>query len=462
MSLLSRLQNSPFNLKKDKVTEYLYGYSYPVITAGIVLLFWLLNLQIVGISFLALWGCYIFITQRDLTPIFPLLFFAPLTFSDLGLFGTITPIFIFAPVVVAIVIHFIRFPIRKPFIGKVFFAHIIVTVALFLGGLLYDNSSYFKYGIPLILCSGVAMLAEYFVLFQYVEVSNKVNLKKYFAFCLIVTTMLAIVQFLIVGILNQFNTGQFIPDDFAWANVNFLGYFVLLSVPMCFYLMVNAKSIIPQLITLLILTLSVFIIKCDGAIGILVFTLPVLIFITYKKINLKDRKLYSAFFFSLVVMAIVAIMVMFATINDFLAILHRHFLYDTGRTYIYEIAWNLFKENPLFGVGLGYTTTTNKLQTIFHSTIFEVLGCMGIFGLIAYVWYFIKRISVFTCKYTLFNLYAFFSFFLYEGYAFIDNGEFIFLIIYLTAVVIVAEVTNVKDKKETLPLKENPSNTFKN
>ncbi len=462
MSLLSSLKNSPFNLKKEKVTEYLYGYSYPVITAGIVLLFWLLNLQIVGISFLALFGCYIFITQRDLTPILPLLFFAPLTFSDLGLFGTITPVFIFAPVVVSIVIHFIRFPIRKPFIGKVFYAHIIVTIVLFVGGLLYDNSSYFKYGIPLILCSGVAMLAEYFVLFQYLEINDKFDLKKYLAFCLIATTLLAIIQFLFVGFSNQINTDEIIPGDFAWANVNFLGYFVLLSVPMCFYLMVNAKSIIPQLITLLILILSVFVIKCDGAIGILVFTVPVLIFITYKKINLKNRKLYSAFFFSLITMAIVVVMVMFAIVDNFLAILHRHFLYDTSRTYIYKIAWNLFKQNPIFGVGLGYTTSTNKLQTIFHSTIFEVLGCMGIVGLIAYVWYFVKRISVFTSKYTLFNLYSFFSFFLYESYAFIDNGEFIFLIIYLTAVVIVTEAVNVKDRKETLPLKENPLNVFKN
>ncbi len=442
----------------ERITDYFYGYSYPVITAGVVLLFWLLNLQIVGILFLVLCGCYIFITQRDMTPILPLLFIAPISFSDLRLFDTVIPIFIFAPALVSLIIHFIKHPFKKPFVGKVFFSHIGVCVALSVGGIFYAHRwDYISRGLPLILCAGVGVFAEYVVLLQYIEPNGKCDLKKYFSFSLIVTVLLAVCQFAFQGTINYFALGSFFPtpdvQNFAWANTNFLGYFVLLAVPMCFYLMTQTKKVLPLLIVFTIYCAAIIVIKCDGALGILIITILPLIIFTYRRIDAKQKTVYLLFFTVLAVVAVIIVAYLFTSSENFLGYLIKHFLSDTGRTPFYKTAWKLFKEQPLFGVGLGY----NVIE--FHSTIFEVLGCTGIFGLFVYIWYYVKRIDVLTKRNTSFNFFAFFSFFLYEAYASIDNGEFIFLMLYLTAVIIVTELTNAK-KTTALPLSESPSNPF--
>lgn len=454
---------------QEKVKDYLYGNLYPVVTAAVVLLFWILNLQIVGISFLVVTSFYIFVTQRDLTPIFPLLFSAPMTFSNLSLFSTFVPILIFAPVPVALAIHFIRFPIKKPVTGKVFFPLAAVSAVLFLGGIFSPHIDTYSLGIQYILCAGVAMLAEYFVLFQYIEPSENFNIKKYFAFSVICVAMLAFAQLIIVDVQYYSLHGHLLSGNFAWANTIHIAFLALLAVPMCFYLMTVCKNIIPPFIALLAFLGCILLSQSDGAIGIVAILIIPIIIITYFKIHAKNRTLYSILFFVLCVSVVLTAIILFAQSEEFyIAFLRKHFLNDTGRTGIYVTALQTFLECPIFGAGLGYANTLyitvsgNKqlLLSYFHSTVFQVMATMGIVGILVYIWYFIARIRVFNGT-DKFNFFAFLSFLLYESYAFIDNGEFNFLIIYVTAFVLFTEAVNKKGRKyNSLPLKTNPENIY--
>lgn len=447
---------------REKVNEYFYGFVYPVITAAIVLVSWVANLQFLGLAYLVITACYIFITQRDLVPILPLLFSAPMTFTDLSSFSTVVPYVIFSPVFIAIIVRFIRFPIKKVFIGELFFPLIVVSLALFAGGLFSTHLDVYHLGLIYIFSVGVAMLTEYFVLGQYIEVRKDFDLKKYFSVCIITVSMLSFMQLIFVDALSIINGRPPIHGNFTWANTIHIGYMTLFSIPLCFYLMANAKNIIPQLILVFLLSICAILTASDGTIGLLAICLFPLVVYSYFKIRPENRTLYSLFFLCLFCVSVVALMMLCATLkSDFFSYICNHFLDDNGRTNIYKLALNAFRRFPIFGAGLGYPKSIPKCGGYFHSTLFQVFGTMGIVGAAVYIWYFAVRIKIFIGKQSLFNFYAFVSFLLFELYSFIDNGEFTFLMIYATAFVLITELHNKKDKDfEPLPLKTDLSNKF--
>ena len=55
-----------------------------------------------------------------------------------------------------------------------------------------------------------------------------------------------------------------------------------------------------------------------------------------------------------------------------------------GRVYLYQRAWEFFKENPLFGIGYANFAPRNY-GAYSHSTYAEILSCSGIFGTVLYL-----------------------------------------------------------------------------
>lgn len=461
MNLKTLLNKDKLISAQEKVKEYFYGNIYPAISAAIVLVFWALNLQFLGLAYLVLTACYIFITQRDLTPILPLLFTAPMTFSELDSFSTAIPYILFAPAAIAIIIHFVRFPIKKAFIGKLFLPLVAVSLALFAGGIFSTHLNSYHKGLVYILAVGVAMLAEYFVLGQYLSPDKNFDLKKYFSICIITVACLSCAQLIFANALSLINDGKILNGNFSWANTIHIGYMTLFAIPLCFYLMANAKKILFPLILVVFFVGCAILTVSDGTIGILAICLLPIVIYSYFKIKPENRTLYSVFFLCLFSIFAISLIILCSVLkSDFLNYLTIHFLNDTGRTRIYKKALDAFTNFPVFGVGLGYPVG-GSCGGYFHSTIFQVMGTMGIVGILVYVWYFAARIKIFTEKQSFFNFYAFISFLLFEVYSFIDNGEFTFLMIYTTAFVLITELNNKKSKGlEPLPLNNNPLNPF--
>lgn len=77
-----------------------------------------------------------------------------------------------------------------------------------------------------------------------------------------------------------------------------------------------------------------------------------------------------------------------------------------ARMTLLELSINTFKENPIFGIGLGAFKYTNFLNYYAHNNYLELLSCLGIVGFILYYWFILKILYVLIKKYKIY-----FSFF---------------------------------------------------
>jgi len=138
---------------------------------------------------------------------------------------------------------------------------------------------------------------------------------------------------------------------------------------------------------------------------------------------------------------------------------------DSNRTPLYMAAVDCFKKYPIFGVGLGFYNDRlmdvvihnfSELTTFnFHSVIFEVMATMGIVGILAYGFYYYKRIRILGKNNSNKNFFLMFGFIGIELYAFIDTCEFVAvpIMIILTMLILFTEAGNKRDAFiEPLPL----------
>lgn len=102
---------------------------------------------------------------------------------------------------------------------------------------------------------------------------------------------------------------------------------------------------------------------------------------------------------------------------------------DETRVHLYRLAWDVFKEYPIFGRGLGhnpeqYFTPNEKGIYWYHSTLFQILASLGIVGLIAYAAQAMVRLyTLFSVK-NKFNLFTLLSMLGFAAYSMVNVGYF--------------------------------------
>ena len=138
-------------------------------------------------------------------------------------------------------------------------------------------------------------------------------------------------------------------------------------------------------------------------------------------------------------------------ISKLLDMSHRQDLdsFSTGRIKLYKEGFKVFSIFPFFGAGMGYTSENLVSSPIeffhFHSTLVQVLACMGIFGFVAYGYnYIIRGKILFSNIKNPFNVIALIAFIGFEGYSAIDCGVFIpmpFMFI-VTLLIAILELNN--------------------
>lgn len=439
------------NLLKNKTEAFFYGKLYPVILALTSFLFWVANLQYISLSILVAFGSFILIVYDDMLPTIPLLFTIPMSFRDTTVFNSqLTPYLYLIPAAIAFIIHFMRFQ-RKPKFDALCIGFLAIIVAMLLGGSFSDYTEDYKYGFSYLLLSGIAMLAVHFVYSNRITTGKRYNVGKYTCFAILVAANLACLQLVYA---KHFNPSEFIFPGFCWANTNHIGYLILIAVPACCYLLLDAKNIYLYVLNLIFFYVSVFITESDGSIFILILSTPLLLYYTLNKApkkNYQSLKLTYLIIIPLVILTL-SCLVLFnlETITNFF---HKA-ANDNGRTDLYSMLFDLFKESPLFGVGIGHTIVflPDWYNGYCHSTFFFAIATTGIFGLLAYGIFYTLRFRLLSKNNTTLGVFITLSFVMFALYSLIDNGEFNVVLIYITALITCVGVHNNKKGNGDEPL----------
>lgn len=438
--------------------KFYYSYSFPIFVALISLVSWFSGTAYVGISLFVILACPILFLRRDITPLYPLLFSCAMCFKDMSVASDITFYTMVAPVAVCLVYKFVKFPVKQFYLGGLIFPLILVTAALFTGGLLSPYLSQYTDGLTYAIPMGPVLAVIYILFSNYTEKNKNTNFKKYFLFSLVFAIMSGAIQ-LIYQRFNMFI--NHLPFETAhtqvgWGHFNTVGSIILLAVPACFYLMCHAKRIFPYLIAFGIFYGATFLSGSDGSLAALGVFTPVLLVFGYLKMDRNKKALYLKLLLIILLIVSIGLFVLSDKLNEFIAKILDAFIDDRGRTWLYNDAMNLFRKYPVFGGGLGYHNDIyyNAVNNTFnfHSTLFQVMGTMGIMGLVAYTVYFIARYKILTKKNTPYNLFAFLSFTLFTVYGFVDCMEFFLMPSLTMATLLIYSVEFLNEKDNDIPL----------
>ena len=455
-----------------KIDDFLYTSYYPIAIGLIAVISYILNVQLLGIALFILVGCYVLVSRRDCTPILPILSFFIFNIRDLDVTGSLAFYLILSPDLVCLIIHFIKFPLKTFNVGKLFLPLCAVSIALLLSGLLSPYASGWANGLLYTIPIGPVMLIIYLYFANYLAYPEKFDLKKYFSVILVVLGFIVAIEF-----SYNYYFSKVLADktynfaELGWGNVNSVGAMLLLAIPATCYLF-SKKGNLPFYVgTVLFFYYTIYLTGSDGSLGISLAFLPFLAYFVYVKMqDKKSKKLFNILIFIVAVGAFLALLVLcfidkFNVIIDFLT---EKISGESGRSKLYRDAWRIFLENPLFGAGFGYYNHNvyfppdpTRLFN-FHSTLFQVIGGLGIVGFLAYVYLYYNRLSILMAKGTAFNLFVTASFLMFACYGFIDTLEFSATpgMIILILLFLVTEFTNVREGDRFKPLKEFNGITF--
>ena len=162
-----------------------------------------------------------------------------------------------------------------------------------------------------------------------------------------------------------------------------------------------------------------------------VVTAPIVIIATVFKSKNKSESLIMT-----IILAIIALTAFALTFDKFKILVQGIFedgLSSNSRYLLYKDALHQFAKHPIFGVGCGYDGQDyeNHVEGIvfywFHSTIFQIIGSMGLVGILAYSWNYIIRAKLIfkNIRKDAFVLFVFLSLLGFELYSLIDTGTFV-------------------------------------
>ena len=453
------VQNRPKNLIKG----FLYGFYFPIVICAWAVFCYLFDMQDLGLFVLIGIAGLILVTFNDITPIIPLFTCFVLVVRDYAPLTTLPYIVAYIFLFTCIAVHFIFFPVKGVYLGKLFFPLALVSAALLLGGVLSTHVSNYVHGLASALAVGPAVLFIYVLFLNGINPPKNFDIKIYLSTCMIITTVFAGFELLFIKniyLLFMEELPYPITDlSFGWGNVNTLAAMILIAVPLCAFIAIRTKRLLSCLSVVVYLIAILYITGSDACQGILLFSLPfiALQMIIWSKHGFRRKLIVLtclAFIFAAAAGIAVINYVPLQEIKELVLVK----AYDNGRSKIYKKAFDLFKQNPIFGVGLGYKddssyTITNGRYN-FHSTFFHVMATTGSVGIIAYAIYYFAQLKIILNKKTDFNAFGFISILLLESYGIIDICRFnvIPLVSYITLITLLLELDKFKAEASRLPL----------
>lgn len=474
---MTRAKEIYLNFEK-KAREFLYTDAYILLVLAIVLIAWLAQNSTFGFVALILVSCVALVVSDDIIPLTVNIFGAPLMIFDdsVSSFVYLWPTFI--PLVLAIAVFVVRNVknkiARKKFVmGKMFFPQICVSIALLLGGAGIVEKSNYLDALPICIALGIGVLFVYLLYCNFAKTENNIDVYAYFAKVLMfigVAVGIELVALIVRTGVSPSGWSAYGGWNTGWGNRNNVATFLLICAPMGIYLSTKRRfPIVYILISMfeyacLIMTLSRGGILFGAIAGIFA------LFFSIVKANDRKKQIIS---WAVVVVAAGVVLAIFKDLTAGVveSILNRVNVegdYTSGRFDLYREAWKLFKQYPIVGGGMGHVGTNAGMKNDmglywFHSTLFQILGCMGLVGVLAYGYYYATKIYLLIKKrkstFALFILAIWIGF---EGYSMIDTGTMTpfpnMMLIMITTYML--EITEVG--KSECPIVGMTEDTYKN
>lgn len=432
------------------IEKFIYSPYFLFSIGTIVLLSWAFDLSAIGIALLLAISGFILFISRDVIPPMACLSFCIYCTSKPDILDkpeTLIPMVIGAIIFIAGIIgHLFIYPPKKFKLFKLTIPLILVSIALFIGGIgVIDSKSYFN-SMTFILTLGVLLLALYYFIMLYTCPKDFVDIKRYTCFILFFLGLVLICQAFIHLIRMQPpNIDHIMRAEFnvGWGNRNGIALSLTLMIPAAFYLAYTSKHLaILYYIVPFIQHIGVFLMFSRAGLIIITIEMVVSIIYTFIKGSNKSHLVYT--------IGIIGILIAIFMLKNseivmqMIEIIDTHFDGTTSkRDLLYKEAMQVFLEHPLFGAGVGYIgsifSVAPHCMYWFHNTILQVMANMGIIGLICYVIFYVARGVIMFSNPKQFNMILSIALVMFEIYCLAENATFIpfpnmYIVILITAI----------------------------
>lgn len=428
------------------VDRIVYSDFYLLAIAALVVLFWATEAMVAGFVTILLIMSFLLVVKRDMTPCLPLVISVYCIISK----GEFPPYFaymfiILVPVVGSLIFHFVYYRTEKITGGAFGIAYLMVAASMFMGGVMSNQLNDEMKGLAFAAFLGLFPFAVYELIVNCCTGLKKTDFVNYVCRSFMYLGLLITAQIVIYYIRVK---AGIIPEGsevhLGWGISNGAATVLLTTMPITMYVAVSEKKLWRSVLFALLAVLqfaAVIATVSRGAIlvGIAEFILMIIASVIYNK----HRKIYMLTYIAVAALIITLCVIFKDKLMSFVERAFSNGLDGSGRDKIYQEAVEVFKENKLFGVGFGYIGKNTYLNMYpmyyFHSTFFQTIASLGLFGLAASLFMYYKRIKFAFSKGRAFNIFLIVSCFGFEGYAMINTFTFLavpglLLIAVLTAV----------------------------
>ena len=440
-----KYKSSFMNKLNDLGDRFLYSRLYLALLTLTIFLCWFFEVEAYGVIGIIFFASIVLVLRRDTTPLIPIIFVVAMIFPrDIDPMTYANVFYFFIPLPIAIVTHFIRF--RVPFrIGKLFFPQLAVSIALLVGGIGSISLEHYTIGLVYALLLGVAILFFYFLFYLYAYPPKNVDFKNWIATALNLIGILIVCQ-VITRYVQEFEIHSRVGSgvSIGWGVGNNFSTVLLITVAGTFYLATKSKFSVLYLLCAVAQYIVIVIGWSRGATLFAAIILPLLLIALLVGTPKENRRYMLCGVVIVLALLIGLLIALWDPIMDMVDKVLAQGTGVSGRDKLYQEAIDVFMANPIFGAGVGFDGVYYRQETMpmywFHSTLFQIIGSMGIIGIVAYAWYYFARYRIMVRKRCIFSVFMLIGMLGFEGYSMIDTGTFVplpimFIVILMTLVI---------------------------
>ncbi len=446
------------NTAIKKLREFFISEKFMLITFILACIITLLQAEVYGVFvFIAIISVILVICDDLLATTLPFLLLCETVIKLYDSYDTFIKLIWFAlPVVACLIFHFIYYR-RKAVIGSAFKPMLFVSVAVTLGGVGFISakeyfslvSFYYVFGL------GFGMLFIYILLCTYLNTDRNYSMKEKFSDIMIYMGLFAvymIIEFYIVNIPQVMETKGILYMQ--WRNN--ISTFLMLAMPFVAFKSIKRPSYI------FLALLFYCCILLAGSRGGLVFGGIELLMTMSILIGLDKRHRWT--FISIGLGILLAVALFFEDFYGFFGeTFDRLIMGISGsekevRLDLFSRAFADFNSNPIFGTGLAYMGNRDVHPSAkfalcwYHCEPLQIMGSLGIVGIIAYANQLFSRFVILLKKRTIFNITVLVSYLGLEMMSIVNPGIFcplpyLFLVVMMLAIV---ERVNVTENVNSL------------
>ena len=430
--------------KLDKITSH---WGTKIVIFALMFLGWLLpylckdyllSFEAIGQIIIAIIAsaCLLFCSDTflvlEILILFPFMFARPLNVYIIPVHLYVVVGLVLASFVAHFIIHKTKFIWPKFMIG-----FIAIAVSMVLGGLLVSYEDKF---LKMLLLAGIAIA---FLAF-YICLSSSTKPK--FADLAFLMTLLGSLLILQYGVWALLNMDKIASKYLylGWANSsNNVGMMLLFTFPfICYFGFV--KKGIKSILYFLLATINIFVIIFTFSRGsmLALFVTALIMAISlgiYKPTRTKALR-FVMFFFVLALIGVILISIInFSFMKQIINLILSIDLSNlNGRWPIYEMIFQKFSEQPIFGQGIYAFYDVNNFYLWGHNTFLQALHTMGILGFLAVLWHHIEKYYFCCKKITFEKAIILFSFIATDIYGFLDVSYFFINFMVVLFVILIA------------------------